>query len=103
MATKHISETPATQLLRRHKVDLGEHPYNYVDHGGAMESSRQLGVDPHQVAKTLIMEDEAGQPLIVLMHGDYEVSTKNLARQTGAKKIAQIGRASWRERVCQYV
>src|SRR3546814_1549285 len=75
----------------------------YVDHGGAMESSRQLGVDPHQVAKTLIMEDEAGQPLIVLMHGDYEVSTKNLARQTGAKKIAQIGRASWRERVCQYV
>jgi len=85
---KHISETPATQLLRRNKVEFGEHPYEYVDHGGAMESSRQLGVDPHQVAKTLIMEDENGQPLVVLMHGDCEVSTKNLARQIGAKKVA---------------
>ncbi|NYT69127.1 aminoacyl-tRNA deacylase [Pusillimonas noertemannii] len=91
---KHISETPATQLLRRNKVEFGEHPYEYVDHGGAMESSRQLGVDPQQVAKTLIMEDENGQPLVVLMHGDCEVSTKNLARQIGAKKVAPCAPAT---------
>ncbi|MYN13232.1 Cys-tRNA(Pro) deacylase [Pusillimonas sp. TS35] len=85
---KHISETPATQLLKKHKVPFSEHPYEYVEHGGARESARQLGVDPHQVAKTLIMEDENGKPLVIVMHGDMEVSTKNLARQTGAKKIA---------------
>ena len=85
---KHVSATPATDLLRRQGIAFGEHPYDYVDHGGALESARQLGVDPHQVAKTLIMEDERAQPLVVLMHGDCEVSTKNLARQTGAKKIA---------------
>src|SRR5690606_36545495 len=61
--------------------------YDYVEHGGARESARQLGVDLHQVAKTLIMEDERGRPLIVIMHGNLEVSTKNLARQIGAKKI----------------
>jgi Cys-tRNA(Pro) deacylase len=84
---KHVSETPATQLLRKLGIPFTEHPYDYVEHGGAKESARQLGVDPHQVAKTLIMEDEAARPLIVIMHGDREVSTKNLARQTGAKKI----------------
>lgn len=84
---KHISETPATQLLRHHHIEFGEHPYDYVEHGGALESARQLGLDPHQVAKTLIMEDEHGHPLVILMHGDCEVSTKNLARQAGAKKI----------------
>lgn len=85
---KHVSETPATHLLRQNRIAFDEHPYDYVDHGGALESARQLGVDPHQVAKTLIMEDEHGRPLVILMHGDCEVSTKNLARQTGAKKIS---------------
>lgn len=84
---KHVSETPATQMLKQLGVQFGEHSYDYVD-GGARESSRQLGVDPHQVAKTLIMEDEKGRPLIVLMHGDCEVSTKNLARQIGVKKVS---------------
>ncbi len=84
---KHVSETPATQFLRRHKVEFGEHPYDYVEHGGTQESARQLGVDEHRVVKTLVMEDEHAKPLIVLMHGDRTVSTKNLARQTGAKRI----------------
>ena len=85
--SKHISETPATQFLRRHGVAFGEHPYEYVEHGGTEESARQLGVDEHRVIKTLVMEDEHAKPLIVLMHGDRKVSTKNLARQTGAKRI----------------
>lgn len=84
---KHISETPATQFLRRHKVAFGEHPYEYVEHGGTEESARQLGVDEHSVVKTLVMEDEHAKPLIVLMHGDKTVSTKNLARQIGAKRV----------------
>src|SRR5690606_29341705 len=77
---KHVSETPATQFLKQHKISFTEHPYDYVDHGGATEAARQLGLDLHQVAKTLIMEDEQARPLIVVMHGDREVSTKNLAR-----------------------
>ncbi|BEU20410.1 MULTISPECIES: Cys-tRNA(Pro) deacylase [Paraburkholderia] len=85
--SRHVSETPATQFLRRHKVEFGEHPYDYVDHGGTAESARQLGVDEHQVVKTLVMEDENAKPLIVLMHGDRTVSTKNLARQIGAKRV----------------
>ncbi|MGN6580770.1 MAG: aminoacyl-tRNA deacylase [Bordetella sp.] len=85
---KHVSETPATQFLRQHEVEFGEHPYDYVDHGGTGESARQLGVDEHIVVKTLIMEDEDAKPLVVLMHGDREVSTKNLARQIGAKRVA---------------
>ncbi len=85
---KHISETPATLMLKRLGIAFGEHIYDYVEHGGARESSRQLGVDAHQVAKTLIMEDENSRPLIILMHGDCEVSTKNLARQIGAKRVA---------------
>ena len=85
--TKHISETPATQLLRRHGIRFGEHPYDYVEHGGTAESARQLGVDEHHVVKTLVMEDERAKPLIVLMHGDRTVSTKNLARQIGAKRV----------------
>ncbi|WP_087658164.1 Cys-tRNA(Pro) deacylase [Caballeronia terrestris] len=84
---KHVSETLATQFLRRNKVEFGEHPYEYVEHGGTEESARQLGVDEHRVIKTLVMEDEHAKPLIVLMHGDRTVSTKNLARQTGAKRI----------------
>jgi Cys-tRNA(Pro) deacylase len=86
--TKHTSETPATHWLRQQKIPFGEFPYDYVDHGGAKEAAHQLGVPLHQVAKTLIMEDERGQPLVVLMHGDREVSTKNLARQTGVKKVS---------------
>jgi Cys-tRNA(Pro) deacylase len=85
---KHVSETPATQLLKKNKIAYSEHPYDYVDHGGANEAARQLALDPHQVAKTLIMEDENARPFVVLMHGDCEVSTKNLARQIGAKKVA---------------
>ena len=61
--------------------------YDYVEHGGTEESSRQLGVPEHQVIKTLVMQDERAQPLIVLMHGDKQVSTKNLARQIGAKSV----------------
>jgi len=84
---KHVSETPATQLLKRLKIPFTEHTYYYIAHGGARESAKQLGLDLHQVAKTLIMEDEDAKPLIVVMHGDLEVSTKNLARQIGAKKV----------------
>jgi len=84
---KHVSETPATQLLKKLGVSFTEHAYEYVDHGGARESARQLGLDLHQIAKTLIMEDEHARPLIVIMHGDREVSTKNLARHIGVKKI----------------
>jgi Cys-tRNA(Pro) deacylase len=84
---KHVSETPATQWLRAQGVSFTEHVYNYVDHGGTAESARQLGVDEHQVVKTLVMQDEHAQPLIVLMHGDRQVSTKNLARAIGAKSV----------------
>jgi Cys-tRNA(Pro) deacylase len=83
----HISETPATQWLRRQGIEFTEHPYDYVDHGGTAESARQLGVPEHEVVKTLVMQDERGQPLIVLMHGDCQLSTKNLARQIGAKSV----------------
>ena len=83
----HVSETPATQFLRRHGVVFTEHVYEYVEHGGTEESARQLGVPEHEVVKTLVMQDERAQPLIVLMHGDKSVSTKNLARQIGAKAV----------------
>ncbi|MDE2370852.1 MAG: aminoacyl-tRNA deacylase [Burkholderiales bacterium] len=84
---KHVSETPATQQLRAAGVAFSEHPYDYVDHGGTAESARQLGVAEHAVVKTLVMQDERAQPLIVLMHGDCQVSTKNLAREIGAKAV----------------
>ena len=83
----HVSETPATQWLRLHGVSFTEHVYDYVEHGGTAESARQLGVDEHAVVKTLVMQDERAQPLIVLMHGDKQVSTKNLARGIGAKSV----------------
>ena len=85
--SEHVSETPATQLLRQHGVAFTEHVYDYVDKGGTAESSRQLGVAENEVVKTLVMQDDRGQPLIVLMHGDKQVSTKNLARQIGAKSV----------------
>lgn len=84
---KHVSETPATALLRRHGVEFTEHVYDYVEHGGTEESARQLGVSEHEVIKTLVMQDEKREPLIVLMHGDRQVSTKNLARAIGAKSV----------------
>jgi Cys-tRNA(Pro) deacylase len=88
MAKKeHVSETPATQWLKRHGIAFSEHPYDYEEHGGTKVSSRELGVDEHQVVKTLIMQDEAARPLVMLMHGDRKVSTKNLARQIGCKSV----------------
>jgi Cys-tRNA(Pro) deacylase len=79
--------TPATRLLRERGVAYTEHPYRYEEKGGTRVSSRELGVDEHAVVKTLVMEDEAGQPLVVLMHGDREVSTKALARQIGRRAV----------------
>ena len=83
----HVSETPATQWLRRHGVAFTEHVYAYVERGGTAESARQLGLDEHAVVKTLVMQDEAARPLVVLMHGDRTVSTKSLARQIGRRKV----------------
>jgi len=83
----HVSQTPATQWLERQGVAYTEHVYDYVEHGGTAESSRQIGVPEHEVIKTLVMQDEQARPLIVLMHGDRQVSTKNLAREIGAKRI----------------
>ena len=84
---KHVSETPATAWLREHGIAFSEHVYEYVEHGGTAESARQLGIDEHAVVKTLVMQDERREPLIVLMHGDRQVSTKNLARAIGAKSV----------------
>ncbi|QDL38771.1 aminoacyl-tRNA deacylase [Rhodoferax sediminis] len=83
----HVSETPATALLRASKVAFTEHPYEYLEHGGALHSAEVLGLDPYSVVKTLIMQDQDARPLVVLMHGNRKVSTKNLARQIGAKSV----------------
>ncbi len=85
--TKHVSETPATQLLRDRGIPFTEHTYDYVAHGGTAVSALALGVEEHAVIKTLVMQDEEGAPLLVLMHGDCSVSTKNLARQINRKRI----------------
>jgi Cys-tRNA(Pro) deacylase len=82
-----VSETPATALLRQHGVRFTEHPYEYLEHGGAQHSAQVLGMDPFSVVKTLIMQDQDAKPLVVLMHGNRKVSTKNLARQVGLKSI----------------
>ena len=82
-----ISETPATALLRLQGVSFTEHPYEYLEHGGAQHSAMVLGMDPFSVVKTLIMQDQDAQPLVVLMHGNRKVSTKNLARQLGLKSV----------------
>ena len=84
---KHVSETPATQLLKANKVAFTEHPYEYLEHGGAQHSAQVLGIDPFTVVKTLVMQDQDAKPLLVLMHGNRKVSTKNLARQIGAKSV----------------
>ena len=82
-----VSETPATALLRQQGVNFTEHPYEYLEHGGAQHSAQVLGMDPFSVVKTLIMQDQDAKPLVVLMHGNRKVSTKNLARQIGLKSV----------------
>ncbi|RZL56422.1 MAG: aminoacyl-tRNA deacylase [Variovorax sp.] len=83
----HVSETPATQLLRANGIAFTEHPYEYLEHGGAQHSAAVLGFDPYTVVKTLVMQDQDARPLIVLMHGNRTVSTKSLARQIDAKSV----------------
>lgn len=85
--TSHVSATPATDWLRARGIAFTEHVYDYVEHGGTAESSKQLGVDEHAVVKTLVMQDERAEPLVVLMHGDRQVSLKELARQIPCKKV----------------
>jgi Cys-tRNA(Pro) deacylase len=82
-----MADTPATVLLKANRVSYTEHEYDYVERGGTEVSARALGVPEHDVVKTLVMQDENERPLIVLMHGDRKVSTKNLARQAGVKRI----------------
>ena len=82
-----IPSTPATRLLRERGVAYTEHPYRYEERGGTRVSARELGVDEHAVVTTLVMEDEEREPLVVLQHGDREVSTKALARLLGKKTI----------------
>lgn len=83
----HAGETLCTQRLRRHGVAFVERPYEYLEHGGALHSAQVLGLDPYTVVKTLVMQDQQARPLVVLMHGNRTVSTKNLARQIGAKSV----------------
>ena len=85
---EHVSETPATRFLRQNKLVFGEHVYPYVEHGGAQHSAQVLGVDPFSVVKTLVMQDDQARPLLVLMHGNRTVSTRQLARQIGVKSVA---------------
>lgn len=88
MAKKdHVSATTATEFLKANHVAFTEHVYEYLEHGGALHSAEVLGFDPFQVVKTLIMQDQDAKPLVVLMHGNRKVSTKNLARQIGAKSV----------------
>ncbi len=84
----HVPETPATTFLKKQGVSFTAHVYDYVEHGGTASSSAALGVDEHAVVKTLVMEDETRAPLVVLMHGDWTVSTKQLARRLGVRKVA---------------
>ena len=84
---RHVSETPAVAFLKVHGVEFTEHVYEYLEHGGAQHSAEVLGLDPFAVVKTLVMQDDKGRPLIVLMHGNRTVSTRNLARQIGVKSV----------------
>lgn len=88
MGKEKTPVTPAVRQLRAEKVNFGDHPYAYEEKGGTAVSARELGVDEHCVIKTLVMEDERKNPLIVLMHGDMQVSTKELARAIGVKLVA---------------
>lgn len=85
--TPKVSETPATSLLKARGVAYTEHPYDYLEHGGALHSAEVLCLDPFAVVKTLVMQDDKASPLLVLMHGNRSVSTKNLARQIGVKSV----------------
>jgi len=85
---QNAPETQATRFLRQHRMAFSTHLYAYEEHGGTKVSARELNVAEHAVVKTLVMEDEGRQPLIVLMHGDRKVSTKELARQIGRKHIS---------------
>lgn len=87
MAKQKHPVTPAIRMLRQHDVPFTGHLYPYEDHGGTAVCARELQVDEHAVIKTLILETDAGEPLIVLMHGDREVSTKELARVLGVKQV----------------
>jgi Cys-tRNA(Pro) deacylase len=87
MSKERIPVTNAIRVLREHGVAWTDHPYTYEERGGTEVSARELGVPEHQVVKTLVMEDDRRQPMIVLMHGDREVSTKNLARHLGVKSV----------------
>jgi len=82
-----LADTQATTFLKANNVAYTEHEYEYAEHGGTEVSARSLGVPEHEVVKTLVMQDENGKPLLVLMHGDRKVSTKNLARQAGVKRV----------------
>ncbi len=88
MSREKTSVTTAIRVLKEHHVDFSEHSYAYEDRGGTAHAAKELGIDEHAAVKTLVMEDEAKRPLIVLMHGDREVSTKELARQIGTKKVS---------------
>lgn len=87
MSKKKSTETPATQWLQQHGVTFDTLTYDYIAYGGSAEAAKQLGADEHEVIKTLVMQNEHEQPLIILMHGDWHVSTKNLARQIEAKSV----------------
>lgn len=88
MAKEKMPITPAIRMLRAEKAVFSDHPYNYEEKGGTAVSARELGVDEHDVIKTLVMEDESKNPLIILMHGDQQVSTRELARQIHARQIS---------------
>lgn len=83
----HAPETPATRFLKQHGIAFSTHLYAYEAHGGTAVSARELGLPEHAIVKTLVMEDENGSPMLVLMHGDCKVSTRELARQIGCKRI----------------
>ncbi|MBL8480824.1 MAG: Cys-tRNA(Pro) deacylase [Rhodocyclaceae bacterium] len=85
--SEHIPDTPATRMLRQHRIAFSTHLYTYEEHGGTRVSARELNVDEHAVVKTLVMEDDSHKPLIVLMHGDRKVATKQLATQIGRRKV----------------
>jgi Cys-tRNA(Pro) deacylase len=88
MSREKIPVTPCLLMLRKQGVEFSLRPYHYEEHGGTKVSARELNVDEHAVIKTLVMENEKKEPLIVLMHGDRQVSTKSLARQLGVKAVA---------------
>jgi len=87
MSKDKLSVTPAIRVLREAGIEYTDHPYTYEDHGGTEVCARELQVPEHSVIKTLIMEDERKNPLIVLMHGDLKVSTKELARVVGTRSV----------------